>query len=127
MYRTFLNPVELHQMIDIVDRAFGTLLSRPGSEPNPDVVYTLPVDIWQKDNACFVRACLPGLKPEALDIHVEGDVLTLSGTTVDENVNDKGVKVWRNEYPYGKFTRNIRLPEFALTDQMQAKFEDGVL
>lgn len=127
MYRTFLNPVELHQMIETVDRAFSTLMSQASQASNRETVYTLPVDVWQKDNACFVRAALPGLQADALDIRIEGDVLTLSGATVDETLNDKDAKIWRSEYPYGKFVRSIRLPEFALTDQVEANIENGVL
>jgi len=126
MYRTFLSSAsELQQMIDFMDRVFNTGWSEGNSTRASDVVYNLPVDIWEKDNFYFIRAAVPGVKPENLDITVQDNVLTLGGEVKHQWEGDQNVKFWRLETTYGKFRRSIRLPEQVKTDEIEAAFESG--
>lgn len=127
MVRTLLSPVsELQQMIDFMDRAFNSAWSESSANrANPNFVYSLPVDIWQKDNACFIRAALPGVKPEDLDVQVQDGFLTISGELKPVAHAEENISFWRREYTYGKFTRSIRLPDFAIAEKVEASFEHG--
>jgi HSP20 family protein len=124
MFRTLLNPMsELQQMIDSMDRAFNNVRSE--SRQNWPTVYTLPVDIWQKENAVYIRAAVPGVKRENLDIEVNEHVLTISGEMTHDVLGDDKVNFWRREYAIGKFSRGIRLPDFAIAEKIEATFENG--
>lgn len=85
----------------------------------------VPLDVYEKDNRIFVRAAVPGVKPEELDITFQEGVLTINGETRHEFETDKDAKVYRREYRYGKFARSIRLPEDIDTEGISAKFENG--
>jgi len=125
MFKTFLSSAsELQQMIDFMDRAVGLTWSE--STPRTrDIVYNLPVDIWEKNDTYFVRAAVPGVKPENVEITIQNDILTLSGEIRHSWEGDKEVKFWRLEYTYGKFGRSIRLPDHVKTDQIEAAFDNG--
>ena len=73
-----------------------------------------------------VRAELPGLKAEEVQIEVTEDGLVLSGERTFERDLEKG-GVHRTEIRYGRFYRVIPLPEGANVDQTKAKFDNGVL
>ena len=125
MFKTFLSSAsELQQMIDFMDRAFGLSWSENAPRTR-DIVYNLPVDIWEKNDTYYIRAAVPGVKPENVEITIQNDVLTLSGEIRHHWEGDKDVKFWRLEYTYGKFGRTIRLPDHVKTDQIEASFENG--
>jgi HSP20 family protein len=127
MYKTFLSSAsELQQMIDFMDRAFGLSWSENAPRTR-DIVYNLPVDIWEKNDTYYIRAAVPGVKAENVEITIQNDVLTLTGEIRHHWEGDKDVKFWRLEYTYGKFGRSIRLPDHVKTDQIEASFTDGFL
>ena len=123
MYKTLVNPIsEMQQMFDLMDRVFVN--NQHVSRRSEDSALTLPVDIWEKDNAFFVRAAVPGIKPEELDITVEDGILTLRGETRNDSATEDS-RVWRSEYSYGSFVRSLRLPENVSLDTIDASFDNG--
>src|SRR5438309_10995400 len=99
MYKTFLSSAnELQQMIDFMDRAFGLSWSEQTSARNRDIVYNLPVDIWEKGDVYYIRPAIPGANPEEVEITVQDDVLTLSGEIRHPWEGAQDVKFWRLEY-----------------------------
>jgi HSP20 family protein len=127
MLRTLLNPInEMQQMIDFMDRTFNSVWPEAtGARTFRESVLTLPVDVWEKDNRYFIRAAVPGVKPEELDIQVQDGTLILSGETKHEFESDKDAKFWRREYSFGKFRRTIRLPENINPEEIEASFDNG--
>jgi HSP20 family protein len=125
MFKTLLSPMsELQQMIDSMDRAFNTVRSEPRPTfQNSEMI--LPVDIWQKDNTVFIRAAVPGVAKEDLDIQVAEHILTISGETKHEALQDDKANFWRREYALGRFRRSIRLPDFAISEKIEASFKNG--
>jgi HSP20 family protein len=84
------------------------------------------IDVREKDGKLLVKADLPGLKAEDLDVRVENEVLTIAGERRDEyEGEEKGVR--RAERSYGRFERRIALPSGVDFDAIDAKFDDGVL
>src|SRR5262249_31476752 len=73
-----------------------------------------------------VKASLPGIKPEDIDVQVHGDVLTIKGETKSEK-EEKAQNWYRRERRYGSTMRQITLPTEGAADKAQATFEDGVL
>jgi HSP20 family protein len=85
-----------------------------------------PLDVFEKDGQLHVRAELPGIAQGDVDVSIEGDTLTISG----EKHEEKEVKeehYYRSERSYGKFSRQVTLPQGANPDQAVARFNNGVL
>ena len=119
----FMNPFSvMRRMTEEMDRAFQTSNAANGGS----ALWTPAVEVSQTDSQYVVRAELPGLKPEEVQIEVTEDGLALSGERTFERDLEKG-GVHRTEIRYGRFYRVIPLPDGANVDQARAKFENGVL
>ena len=84
------------------------------------------VDIFEDKEAIYVKAELPGVKPEEVNIHVENNVLTLTGERKLEKKDDRD-GYHRIERVYGTFTRSFALPNNVASDLVEADLSDGVL
>lgn len=84
------------------------------------------LDIFERDGALFVRAPMPGIKPEDIEIAVERDVLTLRAE-FKSDWETEDAKVYRRESQSGRFARSIRLPNGLALDQIDATFDHGVV
>lgn len=84
------------------------------------------VDMYQTENDVIIKATLPGIKAEDMQISVTGDVLTLRGEVRGEE-ETKNSSYHIRERRFGSFSRSIPLPAPVLADKSKAEFEDGVL
>jgi HSP20 family protein len=91
-----------------------------------DASWTPAVDIHEEVKQFVVRADLPGVTPKDIEITAEKGVLALRGSRDFEQKSDDG-HYSRIERVTGKFVRTFTLPENVATDQINAKFKDGVL
>ncbi|HEX6511045.1 MAG TPA: Hsp20/alpha crystallin family protein [Chloroflexota bacterium] len=87
---------------------------------------TVPVDIWQTENELWVRASVPGLRPEDLSISVLNGVLTLKGEQQAWDL-PAGARYLRQEIGYGSWERSFELPFSVQADKAEAHFEHGML
>jgi HSP20 family protein len=109
-----------------LDRAFEDAFFRPwGLARRGDLVGTIPVDIHETSDDYVVRAPLPGVKPEDLEITFEAGVLTIRGEIAEEKEVD-GECICQERF-YGKFTRSISLPGDVVGDEIDANLKDGML
>lgn len=92
----------------------------------PVASWTPAVDIHEEPKQFVVRADLPGVTPKDIEITAEKGVLSLRGSRDFEQKTDDG-HYSRIERVSGKFVRTFTLPENVATDQINAKFKDGVL
>jgi len=84
------------------------------------------IDMYQTDNEVVVKASLPGMKAEDVEISVAGDMLTLKGEYREEQeVNEENY--FRKEMHFGSFVRSLEIPVPVKVDKAEAVFEDGVL
>jgi HSP20 family protein len=109
--------------------AFGHLLRdsfvRPGTLMQ-GTASSLPLDIVENENEFVVKASLPGLKPEEVQITVHGDTLTIRGETKGEE--EKKGETWHlRERRYGAFQRSVSLATPIDSDKAAASFDHGVL
>jgi HSP20 family protein len=84
------------------------------------------VDIFEKDDKFVVKAELPGMKDEDIDVSVTGDTLVIKGEKKTES-EEKEADYYRCERTYGSFYRSIPLPATVDANKIEADFEDGVL
>ena len=115
---------DLTTMRKDVDRLFDEFFSMPAAA-RPD--WGLPmVDMYQTENDIVVKATLPGLEPEDLDIQITGDLLTLRGEVKQETV-DEGAKFHLREHRYQSFSRSLTLPAAVVADKANAEMKNGML
>jgi HSP20 family protein len=88
--------------------------------------WAIPLDVVQEGDNIVVKASVPGVNPEDIDISVENDVLTIKGQTKEERKQQEGNYLMR-ERRAGSFYRALRLPDTLDSDQAQPHYENGVL
>ncbi len=87
---------------------------------------TPTVDIYTSGNEVVVKAELPGMKREEINVRIVDNELLLFGEkTSEERVEEKDYI--RLERSYGTFRRTLRLPEGVVTEKVRASFKDGIL
>lgn len=89
-------------------------------------MWTPEIEIFEKDNKLHVRADLPGMKKEDIEIEIADDALIISGERRLES-KEKREGYYRTERSYGNFYRHIPLPEGTKTENAHATFQNGVL
>ena len=88
--------------------------------------WTPAVDLYEDKDHLYVRAELPGLKKEAIDVSVHDGVLSISGErSVEEQKQEQ--EIYRSERFMGRFQRTLTLPKAVNVDQVKASYKDGVL
>ena len=116
---------ELMSLREAMDRLFEESFVRPW-RLMPFEFGTPAVDMYQTDEAVVVKASLPGVKPEDIDISVTGDTLTIRGESkTEEEVKEENYL--RRERRFGSFCRSVTLPGGLLTDKAEANYTNGVL
>jgi HSP20 family protein len=99
---------------------FGRFEGSLGSEWNPQI------EVLQRNGNLVVRADLPGLKPEDVEVRVEDDILTVRGERKYEH-EDEREGIYHCERSYGRFERSVALPRGVDPNAIDAKFDNGVL
>jgi HSP20 family protein len=84
------------------------------------------VETFQRGDQFVVRADLPGLKREDVNIQITDDTLTIEGERRSEH-EDRREGFYRTERSYGSFCRVVPLPDGAIADSAKATFQNGVL
>jgi HSP20 family protein len=100
--------------------------SEPGRMAADSGIFFPPVEVAERDGNLIVCADLPGLTKDDVRVEITEDVLTIEGERHVEH-EEKQAGVVRSERSYGRFHRQIPLPEGAHADQATASFKDGVL
>jgi HSP20 family protein len=97
------------------------ILAKVGETP-----WTPAIELQETDTELLLKAQLPGIKPEELDIQVSENAVFLSGEHQEETkTNEKGV--FRSEFHYGQFKRVIPLPATIQRELVKADMVSGLL
>jgi HSP20 family protein len=115
---------EMMTLREAMDQLFNDAFTRPVSMSGGSVVPA--IDLYQNDDSVVVKAALPGLKADDVQISVTADVLTLRGEFKQEN-EQKDTTYHIREQRFGSFERSIMLPSDVQTDKAKADFENGIL
>lgn len=118
---------------DEMERMFEEVMGRPLFSPTlyrsrlPFRTEFAPlVNIWEEGDYVIVKAEIPGMKKEDLDVRVTGDTITVSGERrQEEKVEERDF--YRMESRYGSFQRILKLPVEVETESAEASCHDGVL
>ena len=107
-------------------RLFEDAFSRFLSEPQGNRPWTPSVDIFETENELVLKADLPDVDQDKIDVRVENQTLTIAGERkFEKQDNVKGFH--RIERSYGSFVRSFAVPNTFDTDHINASFKNGVL
>jgi HSP20 family protein len=82
--------------------------------------------MFETENDVVIKAALPGMKADEVEINVTGEMLTLKGETQEKSdAKDKAYHI--REQRWGSFERSVALPTTVVSDKARAEFEAGVL
>lgn len=116
--------------------------------PARELMATFPIDVCETENDVIVKAALPGLRPEDIDVRITDNVLTIKGEHKEEREMGRPMEAqmggqqkgqpagqqgqtrptyYRREMSYGTIFREITLPTYVQADKSQATFENGIL
>jgi len=116
---------ELRQMEDTMNRLWrgfsGAPFSREGSED-----WNILIDVIQKKDEIQVKASMPGVNPEGINVAVEDNILTLRAERKSEIEGEDGAYLIQ-ERPTGSFYRALRLPDTVYADKIECHHDNGVL
>ena len=108
-----------------INHLFGNGLAH-GTEESNLTPWAPAVDIYETENELVVKADLPDVNPQNLDIRVENNVLTIRGERKFESkVNEDNYL--RIERAYGSFSRSFSLANSVKTEAIRADYQNGVL
>ena len=109
-----------------MDRVFDEGFGRPRRRPVQGYESSFPIEVSQTEDELEVKASLPGMRPEDVEITVAKDVLTIKAAHREE-AEDKKRDYYRREIRYGSFQRSMGLPVSVDSDKASATFENGIL
>ena len=117
---------EMMTLREAMDRLFDDAFTRPLSIRDGWSMSNPAVDMYQTENEVVVKASIPGMKAEDVQINITGDVLTLKGEV--QNEEERNDKAWHiREQRFGSFERSVALATAVKTDKAEAAFENGIL
>ncbi|MDA8404994.1 MAG: Hsp20/alpha crystallin family protein [Desulfobacteraceae bacterium] len=100
-------------------------VSAAAEQTKPGPVFTPAVDIFETETALTILADLPGVTPEALDIDLHDDTLSIIGDIIPEKTD--GENLLLKEYETGRYVRKFSLSEVINQNKIKAELADGVL
>jgi HSP20 family protein len=131
-----VEPMKALSPFEEMERRFEEFFRRPFSILSPAWLPRLripeseepapTVDIFEEDGDVVVKAELPGMKKEDIDVKLTDKTITISGEKKKEEKVEKK-NYFRMERSYGSFTRSFGLPSEVQTDKVKAQFKDGIL
>jgi HSP20 family protein len=117
---------EMMTLREAMDRLFDDAFTRPLSLRDSWSMATPAIDMYQTDNDVVVKASIPGIKAEEVQINITGDILTLKGEVKQEE--ERKDKSWHvREHRFSSFERSVALPTSVKSDKAEAVFENGIL
>jgi len=116
---------EMNQLRRAMDRVFDDTLERRYTDFDQNIS-ALALDVLENEDAYLVKAAIPGIDPDDLDITYNNDTLTIQGEMKHEEEKE-GERYHLQERFYGKFYRQVRLPSAVNANAIQANYEHGVL
>ena len=110
-----------------MDDLFKGLFVRPMRFDLETPQMRLKMDVTKTDDTYTVKAEIPGVKKDDIQISVDGNEVTISGEIKKESEEKKGEEVIRSERYYGMVSRSFTLPHEVDEAKVAAKYADGVL
>jgi HSP20 family protein len=111
---------------DSIESAFRHML-RPWRDPRLESAPQIKLDVDESDAEYIVKAEIPGVRKEDIDVRIDGNLVTLSAEVKRESEEKKGSRVLRSERQYGFASRSFTLASAVDDAKADAKYANGVL
>ena len=113
--------------LDPLDDTFRSLM-RPWRFEVPEAAPRIKLDLSEHDGSYAVKAEIPGVKKDDIEVRVEGNMVTISAEVkTDKEEKDKGGRVLRHERQEGYASRTFTLACPVDDSKVQASYKDGIL
>jgi HSP20 family protein len=109
------------------DDLFKGFFVRPMSRDNRHAIQLARMDVTEDDGAYTVRAEIPGVKKEDINVTIDGDQVAITAEVKHNHEDKQGEKVLRSERYYGKVYRAFSLAQDVDEASAQASYNDGIL
>ena len=116
----------LTDLRDEIDRLFEAPLADLARTSQILSGWTPAMDLYEDKDNVYVRAELPGMKKEEIDLSLHEGSLSISGERKSED-NFKTAEVYRAERFFGRFQRTVTLSTPVVVDKVRAQYKDGIL
>ena len=116
---------EMTTLRNAMDRLVDSAFVGPNMAWQPESL-SFAVDVVENADGYVVKASLPGIKPEELEVTYNNNILTIKGETQEEKEVDEA-RYHLRERRFGSFTRSFSLPTNVNADAIKADYEQGVL
>ncbi|MGA1824674.1 MAG: Hsp20/alpha crystallin family protein [bacterium] len=110
---------DLYRLKNEMNKIFSDYQTRTSAE------YPL-INIWSSADDALLTAEVPGIDAHNIELSISGDTITLKGETTTEKLKEEEC-YHRQERPYGKFTRSIKLPFIVDSNKVEAECKNGIL
>jgi len=122
----FTPALELNRLRREIDRIFEDPFSLLAPSTSFFEGWTPAVDIFEDKDKYIVKAELPGMRKEDIDVSLDGNTLIISGERKQEEEKREGEN-YRSERFFGRFQRSVTLPTDVQGGKIEASYKDGVL
>lgn len=116
----------LSDLREEIDRLFESPLSELARTSQLLSGWTPALDVYENKDNFVVKAELPGMKKEEIEVSLHDGCLSISGERKTESKREDA-EVYRAERFFGRFQRTVTLPSTVAADKVQAAYKDGVL
>ena len=116
----------LTDLRDEIDRLFESPLSELGRTSNLLSGWTPTLDVFEDKDNFTVKAELPGMKKEDIEVTLHDGSLSILGERRSE-AKHENAQVYRAERFFGRFQRTVTLPAPVAADRIKAQYKDGIL
>ncbi len=117
---------DLMTLRQAMDKLFEESVIRPPGFTFEMGAGNIPIDMYHTASEVVVKATLPGLKPEEVDVSISGNTLTIKAERKEEK-ETKEKDYIRKENRYGMVSRSITLPSEVKAENAEASFKNGIL
>jgi len=119
-------PTELSRIRNEINRIFEDPFALAWPSTSFYEGWAPPVDIYEDKDKYIVKAELPGMKKEDINVSLDGNTLSISGERKHEEEKREG-ESYRSERYFGRFQRSVTLPAVVQADKIEASYKEGVL
>ncbi|HEV2319654.1 MAG TPA: Hsp20/alpha crystallin family protein [Verrucomicrobiae bacterium] len=112
----------LSDLREEIDRFFESPLTRTSEF----LGWTPAFDVYEEKDNYVVKAELPGMKKEEINVSIQGGELVISGERKNETKDGAG-EIYRSERYFGRFQRSVSLPATVSAKDVRAEYKDGIL
>jgi len=116
----------LFDLRDELDRLFDVPLSEFSRSSSLLSGWTPAIDVYEDKDGYTVKAELPGMKREEIQVSLHDGTLSISGERKSETKHEEN-EMYRSERFFGRFQRTVSLPSAVTTDKVKANYKDGIL